>query len=298
MIFKGQNLLEFIERFKTDNDCRKYLSEIKWGDGFKCIKCGNVKYTVRKANHARDCNRCHHVESPTAGTMFHKVKFGVRKAFMIAFEMTATTKSLSAMQVGKRYGISRKTAWLFMHKVRNAMQSSEKHPVEGDVQIDEFVVGGHENLKQGRSKDSKKKKVVGAVELTDTGKIKRVYLKRIADFSAQSLQVIFDKHISRSAQIFTDKWTGYKPLMSTYNIEQNYSIGGTNMKQFHTIVYQVKSWLRTTFSWVHEQHLERYLNEFSFRINRSIFKETIFHKLIERMISGKHIGYVEIKISS
>lgn len=298
MRFEGQNIIEFTERFKTDNDCRKYLASIKWASGFKCSKCGHDKHTIRKANYARDCNRCHHVESPTAGTMFHKVKFGVRKAFMIAFEMTATTKSLSAMQIGKRYGISRKTAWLFMHKVRNAMQSSEKYPVEGDVQIDEFVVGGHENLKQGRSKDSKKKKVVGAVELTDTGKIKRVYLKRIEDFSAQSLRVIFDKHISKSAQVFTDKWTGYKPLAKMYNIEQDYSAGGQNMKQFHTIVYQVKSWLRTTFSWVHEQHLERYLNEFSFRINRSIFKETIFHKLIERMVSGKHIGYKVIKISS
>ena len=84
---------------------------------------------------------------------------------MITFEMSATTKGLSSSQVSKRYGISRKTAWLFMHKVRIAMKSSGNEPMTGIVHVDEFVVGGKENMKQGRSNNVKKKKVVVAVEL-------------------------------------------------------------------------------------------------------------------------------------
>jgi hypothetical protein len=71
--------------------------------------------------------------------------------------MTASTKSLSSSQVVKRYGISRTTAWLFMYKVREVMKSSKIAPMTGAVQVDEFIVGGHENLKQGRSRDAKKK---------------------------------------------------------------------------------------------------------------------------------------------
>ena len=152
------------------------------------------------------------MESPTAGTMFHRLRFGIRKAFGIVFEMSATTKGMSASQVAKRYGISRTTAWSFMHKVRKAMQSSKKHPIEGDIQVDEFVFGGKESLKQGRSKDSKKKKIVGAVELSDKGKVKRVYFNKLDDYSSKSLSRIFDDHISEKAHVLTDKWTGYVPI--------------------------------------------------------------------------------------
>jgi len=109
-MFRGENILEFTDKFITDMECLAYLAEIKWQYGYACPKCGHDKHTIRKANHARDCNRCHHIDSPTANTLFHKVKFGLRKAFLIIFEMSASTKGLSASQVAKRYSISRTTA--------------------------------------------------------------------------------------------------------------------------------------------------------------------------------------------
>lgn len=295
-MFRGENILEFTDKFKTDLDCMAYLAEIKWSNGFICTKCGHKKFTIRKANLARDCNRCHHVDSPTANTLFHKIKFSLRKAFMIIFEMSASSKGLSASQVAKRYSISRTTAWSFMHKVRKAMESSGNHPIDGEVQVDEFVFGGKENLKQGRSNDSKKKKIVGAVSLTSEGKVSRAYFKKINDYSSKSLRIIFDEHISTSAIIYTDKWTGYSPLKSEYNIIGRYSEKGNSMKQMHTIIHQVKSWLRSMYSWVHEEHIEKYLNEYSFRINRSIYKDTIFHKLVERMVKHNILTYQMIKI--
>ncbi len=298
MIFEGQNILEFTDRFKDDKACLAYLAEVKWADGYQCKKCGHTKFTIRKKNFARDCNRCHHIESPTANTMFHRVRFGIRKAFMIAFEMTASTKGLSASQVAKRYSISRTTAWTYMHKIRIAMQSSGKYPMKGRVQVDEFVYGGKETLKQGRSNDSKKKKLISAVELSDSGKVKRVYFNKIENYSASSLRKIFDEHISKEATVYTDKWTGYKPIGKEFNIHQDFSDKGQSMKQMHTIIHQVKSWLRSTYSWVHESHIEKYLAEYSFRINRSIYKQTIFHKLIERMIIANPSSYQLIKISS
>ena len=298
MKFKGENILEFTSYFPDDRSCLQYLSDHKWVDGFTCKKCGHTKFTVRKKNLARDCNRCHHIESPTAGTMFHRVRFGIRKAFMIAFEMSATTKGLSASQLSKRYGISRTTAWTFMHKVRTTMQSSTKHPMKGNVQVDEFVFGGKESLKQGRSKDTNKKKLIGALELNDTGKVKRVYFKKIEDYSSKSLSTIFDSHISTEAQVLTDKWTGYVPIAKRFNIEQKYSDKGSSMKQMHTIIHQLKSWLRSIYSWVHEEHIEKYLAEYSFRINRSIYKQTIFDNLIQRMINAQPLTYQAIKISN
>ena len=142
-LFKGQSLLEFTERFKTDLDCEEYLASIKWEKGYCCRKCGHTKYQVRK-DFSRTCNICGDTESPTAGTLFHRLKFGLRKAFFICFEMTTTTKGLSASQVARRYEISRQTAHYFMQKVREAMISSESHKMNDSVQVDEFTIGGKE----------------------------------------------------------------------------------------------------------------------------------------------------------
>lgn len=287
-IFLGQNLIEFAERFKTDQDCRDYLAELKWTDGFTCIKCGHHGSQIRK-NNGRICNKCCHIESPTANTLFHKVKFGIRKAFFICFEMSTSTKSLSANYVAVRFGITEKTARLFMHKVREAMKSSENSPMDGNVHVDEFVIGGKEEGKVGRSYDCKKKKIVCAVELTDEGKVKRMYSMKIENYSHKELKKIFDKHISREAKVTTDKWKGYKPLSQIYDIEQIESNDGINLPAIHTMIHQLKSWIRTTYSWVSEFNINRYMDEFCYRINRSQSKDYIFNNLIKRMVKSEQV---------
>ena len=212
-LFKGQNLLEFAERFKSDADCIEYLAHMKWSEEYECLKCGH-KASQTRSNCSRICNKCSYIESATANTLFHKVKFGVRKAFFICFEMTTTTKSLSASYMAERFGVTEKTARLFMHKVREAMKSSGNHPIDGNVHIDEFVIGGKEKGKVGRSYDSKKKKIVCAVELTEEGKVKRMYSMKIENYSAKELKKIFETHISTDATVTTDLWKGYRPLIN------------------------------------------------------------------------------------
>ena len=292
-IFKGQNLIEFAERFKSDEDCKKYLSDLKWNKGYSCRKFGHKKCQIRK-DFSRICNICSTIESSSANTLFHKVKFGLRKAFFICFEMSTTTKSLSALQMSVRYGIQENTARLFMHKVREAMKSSGNNPIDGIAHVDEFVVGGHEQSKQGRSYDSKKKKSVCAVELTDDGKVKRFYVLKIEDFSAKSLRKIFDKHISKKAKITTDQWRGYNPISKDYNITQIPSQTGVNFKALHTMIHQIKTWIRTTYSWVSEANVERYFNEFCYRINRSQTKNTVFNNLIKKMVHADAITHKQI----
>jgi len=292
-IFKGQDLLKFTEEFKTDNDCKEYLSKIKWDQGYKCLKCGHTASQIRK-DYSRTCNKCSHIESTTAHTLFHKLKFGLRKAFFICFEMATSTKSLSANYMAVRYSVTPRTARLFMHKVREAMKSSEDNPMDGDVHVDEFVVGGKEEGKVGRSYDSKKKKAITAIQLTEDGKIKRMYAMVINDFSAKSLSCIFEKHIDKKARITTDLWRGYRPLSKTFNIDQIPSNNGLNFKALHTMIHQVKSWIRTTFSWVSDFNMNKYFDEFCYRLNRSQAKGSIFNNLINRMVMADNIEHSKL----
>ena len=157
-----------------------------------------------------------------------------------------------------------------------------------------IVVGGKEEGKPGRSYDSKKKKSICAVELTEDGKVKRFYALKIKDFSAKSLRTIFDKHVSTQAHVTTDEWKSYRPIMKDYKIDQIPSNNGSNFKALHTMIHQVKSWLRTTYSWVSEKNIERYFDEFCYRINRSQNKETIFDNLINRMVVADKITHQQI----
>jgi len=175
-----------------------------------------------------------------------------------------------------------------------AMASSENHPMDGNVQVDEFVLGGYQQDKIGRSYDAKKKKAITAVEFTDDVKVKHMYALNIKDFSAQSLQYMFVKHIDRKAQVTTDKWKGYRPIAKVYNITQVESNKGLNFKALHTMIHQIKSWLRTTYSWVSEFNLNRYFNEFCFRINHSQNKSTIFNNLVTKMVNNDKIYQSEI----
>jgi transposase-like protein len=174
------------------------------------------------------------------------------------------------------------------------MQSSQKYPLSELVHVDEFTVGGKEEGKQGRSYDSKKKKAVIAFELTDKQRVKRVYVKSIDDYSCKSLTPIFEEHINTTAKIFTDKWRGYEPLKKRYDITQIKSNNGKNFKTLHIIIHQIKSWLRTMPTHVSKKHIQKYFDEFCYRINRSQSKEYIFNNLINRMVNIKPLYHKQI----
>lgn len=126
--------------------------------------------------------------------------------------------------------------------------------------------------------------------------MKRAYFKVIKNYGSEELRKLFNSHISTDARVVTDEWTGYIPLSKEFNIRREKSNTKTFF-QINTIIHQLKSWLRSVYSWMHDWHIERYLNEFSYRINRSVYKDNIFDNLISRMLNHRHIGLKEIVIS-
>ena len=105
-----------------------------------------------------------------------------------------------------------------------------------------------------------------------------------------------DKHISKTAQVTTDEWKGYKPIKD-YNITQKPSNNGKNFPTLHKVIHQVKSWIRGIYSWVSEFNIDRYLAEYSFRINRLQNKDTIFNKLMKRIVEGSPVSQSQLVCS-
>ncbi len=281
--FIGVVLFDFIDSFKTDEDCKQYLSAIKWTNGYQCKKCGNANYCRGRSAFSRRCTKCKYDESPIAGTMFDKCKFPLLKAFHIAFKISTKKKGMSTLELHREFGLRQKTCWNFKNKLQQAMKSSFKYPLTGEVHVDEFFIGGPENNKRGRGA-KKKRLVVVAVEKVTDG-IGRAYAQVIENASSKVLSSFFNSYIDTSSRVITDGWSGYKPLIKKYpQMIHVPSKNGENFPDMHIHIMNLKGWLRGIHHHCSKKHLQGYLDEFHFRHNRRNNLETIFHKLIDRMV--------------
>ena len=154
--FTGLNSIKFTVRFYQDEACYKYLSDIKWENGYVCKKCNNTVYCIGVKPHSRRCIKCGYDESPTSGTMFDKCKVPIHIAFHIVFRLCTKKKGMSSLELSSEFEQRQKTCWEFKWKVQQAMSSSLKYPLTGEVHVDECYIGGEEIQKRGRSKGKKK----------------------------------------------------------------------------------------------------------------------------------------------
>lgn len=287
--FKGVNSIKFYKRFQSDSDCYKYIADIKWHEGYTCKKCGNTNYCHGEKPFSRRCTRCKYDESPTTETMFDKLKFPLLIAFHIAFKISTKKKGMSSLELSEEYELRQKTCWAFKWKIQKAMKSSCMYPLEGQVHVDEFFVGGEEEQKRGRS-HGKKKLVQVALEVLPGKGVGRAYAKVIDDASAASLKVLFEEHISRDAEVVTDEWNGYLPLKKDYaRLTQRKSDDGKNFPDLHIHIMNIKGWLRGIHNHCSKEQLQGYLDEYHFRYNRRNNMDTIFDLLIRRMVQNKPI---------
>lgn len=293
-ILKSLDRKTFKANFETKIKCYEYLAKEKWPEGYSCIKCEHDNYILGKQPASRRCTKCGYDESTTSGTLFHKLKFGIDKAFEMLYEIVTSKKGANSIWLAERFGVNQKTAWLYRRKVQKAMQSSETHPLEGNVQVDEFEIGTPQKGEQGRSKSTKKVRIVIALE-ERSGKIGRGYAKVIEDFSSSSLSPIFEKHICKDAKILTDGWSGYKPLIKDYpKLEQILSEGGKNFIELHLQIRNFKNWLRGVHSYCSKECLQDYINEYFFRFNRRNHRATILEKMISRCAAHDPVTFLNL----
>ena len=281
--FIGVNSITFNKRFKEDLDCYEYLSSIKWEKGYSCKKCNNDKYYNGKKPFSRRCLKCKYDESPTANTMFEKLKFPILIAFHIIFKVSTKKKGMSSMELSNEFELRQKTCWTFKQKVQQVMKSSLKSPLTRTIHADEFAVGGPEERKQRRTKGAKKL-IVLALEIVEDG-VGRAYAEVIENSSAKELGSFLRKYVSKDAELITDKWKGYTSLKKEFlKLKQVASEDGKNFKELHIHIMNIKGWLRGIHHHCSKEHMQGYLNEYHFRYNRRSNMGTIFDVLMKKMV--------------
>lgn len=290
--YQSLSIFEFQKLFPDDTACLLHLSDMKWGDGYKCHYCGHMRYCAGERPHDRQCTSCNYTESPTANTLFHKVKFPLLKAFYIVYYMSSNKKGIASTELSRKLELRQKTCWLFKRKVMVAMKTSGRYPLGGTVEVDETVVGGQEKNVRGRQ-NKKKRLVVFAIERKGKG-VSRMYGRVIPGGHAKHLGAFMKDTIDPAASVRTDGWTGYTPLKTTFKGLQQEKVEpkASNFKEMHRIIMGFKAWLRGVHH--HASHLQAYVDEYTFRFNRSFMKEGVFQNLLGKLVQAKPCSYKQL----
>jgi len=258
-----KTIFEFNQWFPDEESCVKFLIQSRWPDGFICPRCGHNEYFWQNTRELLQCKFCGYQASPTAGTVMHRSKMPLKTWFHAAYLVSTLTPGMSALQFQRQVGISSyKTAFMMFHKLRAAMVRPGRDQLNGLVEVDETYVGGERPGRVGRGALGKVI-VVGAVDIRGTS-ANRIRLQVIPNVTGATLITFIQANIAPGSTIKTDDWQGYSKVT-----EAGYQhIISTELTHIHRVFGNLKTWLIGTHHGVSPQHLQAYLNEYTFRFNR------------------------------
>jgi len=288
--------------FPDENECLNYLYDLRWHDGFICPKCNQASEPWHKTRNRIECALCRHQTTVTAGTIFEKTRTPLTTWFEAAWHVTTAKSGMSAKTLERTIGTSYHVAWMMLHRFRVAMVNSERAKLVGTVEIDETFVGGEEHGgKRGRGTD--KAIVAIAVEIKEGKGFGRTRMRHIPDASGDSLLPFIKDCVTSGATIVTDGWSGYSKVEESgykrvlKNISESDDFAHVAMPGVHRLASLLKRWILGTHQGsVSGEHLQSYLEEYTFRFNRrnSSSCGLVFRRLLEHSVVANPVTQSDI----
>ena len=275
---------EFEERFATEEDCRAYWIQARWGGEPACACCDSTRVWTIRDGTTFECADCGHQTSLTSGTVLEKTRKPLKVWFRAVFEISTHRTGISAKDLQRIMGFgSYKTAWTWLHKLRACLVRPEREPLGPFVQIDETLVGG----KGGPNKE---------LVLVASERGGRVRLAHADNNDAGTLKSFADGQIAPDASAVTDGHAGYnakslgsRPHEAVVQTKAERRLGDA-VQGCHRTIALMKRWLLGTHAGaVAPKHLQAYLDEFAFRHNRRKTKGVgrIAARVIEGLVGHK-----------
>ena len=275
--------IEFQDRFSTEEQCRQFLYEQRWSNGYKCPKCGHDEHYNIQSRNLYQCKACNHQASVTSGTIMDKTRTPLRKWFLAFYLVAEDKRGISALTLKKRIGVAYNTAWTMLSKIRHAMGERDSiYMLDGIVETDDAFFGAPtEGGKRGRGTD--KTAVIISVSLTDEGKPKYVKMEVVEHVDGETATNFAESNIEKGSEVRTDGLKAYKPLAKKgYNLNQK-KYDPENQPEHlhwtHIVISNAKAFIAGTFHGLDSIHLQRYLDEFCYRFNRRWFEADLFARL-------------------
>jgi transposase-like protein len=280
-----RTIAEFESKFSSEKACRDYLVLLRWPQGFICPRCQATKAWPTK-RHLLVCGACGYQVSMTAGTIFQDTRKPLSMWFRAIWLVTNQKTGASALGLQRLLGLgSYHTAWTWLHKLRRAMVRPGR--LWG---LNETYIGGEKPGKRGRGALGKSLVVIAAEK--DGERTGRIRLVRVPDASAESLEEAVRQSIVPGSVISTDDWKGYSKLNSlgyTHKVvRKTAEVGDNLLPHCHRAASLLKRWILGTHQGaVSHDHLDYYLDEYTFRFNRrtSRSRGKLFYRLAQQAVA-------------
>lgn len=318
-----KSLRDFQRLFPSDEACARYLEGAKWPKGFVCPYCEVKGEPFRLATRMSvlTCRACRKQTSLTVDTVMQRTHTPLTVWFWAAYLVSSMTPGLSSVQFQRQLGLTRyETAFQILHKLRAGMVRQGRDRIGGNlgrgdhVEIDETYIGGvTRGAGRGAHADDKSL-VMAAVEVRTRPPKKgdkptrrggryagRLRLEIVPTRGAKSLMAFVQQAVEPGATVITDAWGGYNGLQGLgYDhlpvVEANNpAVAEEYLPIVHLVFSNLKAWLQGTHHGrVEPQHLQAYLNEFTFRFNRRFYPFNAFRSLLGIGADGEGPTYAGI----
>ena len=291
------NLISLIDRFGSDEKCRKALEEIRWPDGVACTRCGDTNVAELAQKHKWQCRSCQYKFTVTAGTIMHDSHLSLRKWFIAIYLMCESRKGISANQLKRTLGISYKTAWYLCHRIRSAMGNDNLTgpTLFGIVEVDETLVGGRKRG-VGSGNRTGKTWVAGAIQRGGN-----VRLERIPNVRKATLHKFIDRHVRDETEaIYTDELRSYIGIddedtrhETVRHAEEEWVVGDVHTNSIEGVWSLFKRSIVGSFHKISKKHMDRYLEELEWRFNNRN-NPHIFRDTLARIVNTEMLTYSEL----
>ena len=287
---KEINVLTFERKFNTIAKCERFLFRQRFPNGFVCPVCGHTKYYYITTRKQYECKNCGRQTSVTAGTIMHRRRTSLKKWFWAIYLCATDKGGISAKRLQKHINVSYPTAWLILHKIREAMISRDaNYKLANIVEIDEAYFGVKDNNKRGRG--TNKTKVLVHVSTDDKGKPQFAKMSIVDNLKSKTLTDEIKKTVVEGSKIITDNFQSYNDLENNGYLHENVDY---IIKWVHIIISNAKTYIRGTYHGSCIEHLQRYLDEFCYRFNRRFWEGQLFNRLVTACVGCETITYKEL----
>lgn len=290
-----KTLQQAIVYFSNPDTALGCMIAIRWPDGITCPRCGDDRHSFVKTRRIWICKGCKKHFSVKLGTIMEDSPIGLDKWLSAIWLIVSAKNGISSYEIHRALGITQKSAWFVLHRIRKAMQTGSFTKLCGEVEVDETFIGG-----KARNMHASKRKHFGS---RDTGKVAVMGLLErhgevrtivVSNTKRRSLHGEVAKHVEAGSTVYSDALRSYNQLQEEYihnviNHAESYVRGNVHTNGIENFWSLLKRTLRGTYVSVEPFHLFRYLDEQSFRFNNR--KTDDSHRFLKaaQNITGKRL---------
>jgi transposase-like protein len=307
-----ETLQEAIVHFADADVALQTMVELRWPSGVHCPTCGRTDVTFIPTRRVWTCKTRHPKWqfSAKVGTIFEDSPLGLDKWFAAVWLVANCKNGVSSYEVARDLGVTQKSAWFMLHRIRLAMKAGSILKMDGEVEADETYMGGKipnmslsKRAKIGKASVGRgsagKRAVVGILQRKTPKRSSKVKATHVGDVRGPTLKTLIRENVEPGSRLLTDNWAGYRGLRGEYLHEVvdhavTYVQGTVHTNGIENYWSLLKRTIRGTYVSVEPFHLGRYLDEQSFRFNERDDVDSSRFRSVLKSVVGRRLTYKEL----